>query len=129
MASSFFEKDLGCFLHVRALRENTGVEVDPIALFFGERGVGGNLHRRNRRADRRSAPRGEEHHLRPAAISAVIAQRSLPGPCTRFSPFGHGLAIAEHIAHLGRAALLGAAEGFVFQRGDAARLVAGEGFS
>ena len=30
-----FEKDLGCLLHVRALRENTGVEVDPITLLFG----------------------------------------------------------------------------------------------
>ena len=29
-----FEKDLGRLLHVRALRENTGVEVDPITVSY-----------------------------------------------------------------------------------------------
>ena len=109
-----------------ASTSSTGVEVNPAVLLRGEWRVCGDFQRRHRTRERRAAPRGEQHNLcarrsqrrRRHKIVAGGGQQVQAGRVD-------ALAIRQHIAHGGEAALLRAAQRLVFQRGNAARLVAG----
>ena len=120
------EELLRGFLHGHALQKLTGVEVDPAVLLGGQVGVGGHLQRGRGAAQGGAAAGGEHDQLRAGSGQGGDGANIVAGAPDQVQALaGDGLGVLQHVLHFAQAALLGAAQGFFFQGGDAARLVAG----
>ena len=101
------------------------VEVNPVAFFLIERGIGGNLHGRDEAAEWRATTRGEEHHLATCRSECRGGNQVVARCGEEVQTFGlEAFAVHEHVLDIRLATLLRATEGFVLEGGDAARLVA-----
>lgn len=113
-------------VHVRAVNQFAGVEVNPVGLVVVQVGVCGYFHSRDERAERRAAAGREQYDLASGGSQRSGGHKVVARCRQQVQALGlQPVAIAEHAANQGASAFLRAAEGFVFKRGDAARLVAG----
>ena len=108
-----------------AVRDDTGVEVDPGLFSGGQLAVGGNFQRRRGGTKRRAAARAEQHHVRTRSSQRRGGDQVVAGAVQHVQALGgDGLAVVDDIHDRRGAALLHAAAGLVLQRRNAALLVA-----
>ena len=108
-----------------AVRDDTGVEVDPGFFSGGQLAVGGNFQRRRGGTKRRAAARAEQHHVCARSSQRCGGDQVVAGAVQHVQALGgNGLAVVDDIHDRRGAALLHAAAGLVLQRRDAALLVA-----
>ena len=111
-----------------AVCDDAGVEVDPARLLLCQRGVGRDLQGGSRSGERRAAAGGEEDEVRACGGHGSGGHEVIAGAVEHIQALGDdGVTIADDVHDGGGAALLDAATALVFQRGDAALLVARRG--
>jgi len=114
------------FLHGAAFDELSGREINPVGLVLGEHGIGGDLHGGHKGAEGRAATGGEEYDMATAGGEGRRGYEVVAGGGEQVETIGReAVAILHNTADGCLAALLGAAEGFILEGGDAAGLVAG----
>ena len=111
-----------------AVSDDAGVEVDPARLLLCQRGVGRDFQGGSRSGERRAAAGGEEDEVCACGGHGGGGHEVIAGAVEHIQALGDdGVAVADDVHDGGGAALLDAAAALVFQRGDAALLVARRG--